>query len=104
MKSVLSKHLLLALAVVMTTLAAPADARRERVPRDQLWPDASERRRDEAQRRRISLEQAIQSVQRATGGRVLDARDGGDEYRIKVLTRDGEVRTVRVDAYTGAMR
>jgi uncharacterized membrane protein YkoI len=103
MRSVLSKHLLLALVVVMTTLAAPADARREREPRDQLWPDASERRRDE-ERRRISVERAIQSVQRATGGRVLDARDHGDEYRIKVLTRDGEVRTVRVDAYTGAMR
>jgi uncharacterized membrane protein YkoI len=103
MKSTLSKHLLLALAVVMTTLAAPAEARRERPPRDQLWPDTSERRRDEAERR-VSLERAIQSVQRATGGRVLDARDLGDEYRIKVLTRDGEVRTVRVDAYTGAMR
>lgn len=104
MKSILSKHLLLALAVVMMTLAAPAEARRDREPRDQLWPDTSERRRDEGERRRVSLERAIQSVQRATGGRVLDARDHGDEYRIKVLTRDGEVRTVRVDAYTGAMR
>ena len=100
----MSKHLLLALVVAVLGLAEPAEARRDGGPRDQLWPDASEQRRDEPQRSRISIEQAIQSVQHATGGRVLDARDQRDEYRIKVLTRDGEVRTVRVDAYTGAMR
>jgi hypothetical protein len=43
-------------------------------------------------------------VQRATGGKVLDARDLGGQYRIKVLTRSGEVRVVYVDAQTGAMR
>jgi uncharacterized membrane protein YkoI len=43
-------------------------------------------------------------VQRATGGRVLDARESGEGYRVKVLTRRGEVRTVYVDARTGEMR
>jgi uncharacterized membrane protein YkoI len=43
-------------------------------------------------------------VQRATRGKVLDAKDLGDQYRIKVLTRSGEVRVVYVDAQTGAMR
>ena len=57
-----------------------------------------------AAERRTTLEQAIQSVQRATGGRVLDAREVRGEYRIKVLTRSGEVRVVYVDAQTGAMR
>ncbi|HWQ37161.1 MAG TPA: hypothetical protein VNM24_00925 [Burkholderiales bacterium] len=104
MKSAMSKHLLLALALGVLTLAAPAEAQRNRAPRDQLWPDASTQRRDEGERRRISIEQAIDSVRSATGGRVLDVRDRGDEYRIKVLTRDGEVRTVRVDAYSGALR
>jgi uncharacterized membrane protein YkoI len=103
MKSILSKSVLFALAFAAMAAAVPAEAQRNRAPRDQLWPDTSERRRDE-ERRRISIESAIQSVQRTTGGRVLDARDEGDEYRIKVLTREGEVRTVRVDAYTGAMR
>lgn len=102
MKSILSKPLLLALTVAALIAAVPAEAQRNRPPRDQLWPDASERPQE--QRRRISIERAIQSVQGDTGGRVLDARDNGDEYRIKVLTREGEVRTVRVDAYTGAMR
>jgi uncharacterized membrane protein YkoI len=104
MKSVISKHLLLALACAALLAAAPAEARRDRQPRDQLWPGASEQQREDRQQQRISIERAIQSVQRATGGRILDARDQGDEYRIKVLTREGEVRTVRVDAYTGAMR
>jgi uncharacterized membrane protein YkoI len=54
--------------------------------------------------RRISLAQAIEAVQRATGGKVLDAKDLGSQYRIKVLTRNGEVRVVFVDAETGAMR
>jgi hypothetical protein len=54
--------------------------------------------------RRVSLQQAVERVQRATGGRVLDAKDQGDHYRIKVLTRSGEVRIVIVDATTGDMR
>ncbi len=53
---------------------------------------------------RISLEQAVARVQRATGGRVLDARDEGEQHRIKVLTQQGEVRVVTVDARSGAMR
>jgi uncharacterized membrane protein YkoI len=52
----------------------------------------------------ISIQQAIAIVQRETGGRVLDARDQGQQYRIKVLTPKGEVRIVYVDAATGAMR
>jgi uncharacterized membrane protein YkoI len=54
--------------------------------------------------RRLSLEQAVGRVRRATGGRVLDAREAGDGYRVKVLTRDGEVRVVYVDARSGEMR
>jgi uncharacterized membrane protein YkoI len=54
--------------------------------------------------RRVSLAQAVEMVQRATGGKVLDAKDLGGQYRIKVLTRGGEVRVVYVDAQTGAMR
>ena len=54
--------------------------------------------------RRITLGQAVEIVQRATGGKVLDAKDLGNHYRIKVLTRGGEVRVVYVDARTGAMR
>ena len=53
---------------------------------------------------RISLQEAVERVQRATGGRVLDAKDNGDHYRIKVLTRGGEVRVVIVDAATGNMK
>jgi hypothetical protein len=57
-----------------------------------------------AQAGRLTLEQAVGRVQQATGGRVLDARDEGNVYRIKVLTPRGEVRVVLVDPRTGAMR
>jgi uncharacterized membrane protein YkoI len=54
--------------------------------------------------RRVSLEQAIAIAQRQTGGRVLDAKEQGSQYRIKLLTRRGEVIVVYVDAETGAVR
>jgi hypothetical protein len=40
-------------------------------------------------------------VQRQTGGKVLDARPQGDGYRVKVLTRGGDVIVVFVDGRTG---
>lgn len=95
------RSLLLALLLGTLSIAPDAEARRERGEPEQLVPDARAQDRD---RRRVSLEQAIASVQRATGGRVLDAKDFGDQYRIKVLTRDGEVVTVRVDARSGSIR
>ncbi len=55
----------------------------------------------------LSLGDAADQVQRRTGGRILSAQaireQGRDMYRIKVLTRQGEVRVVMVDAATGRM-
>jgi uncharacterized membrane protein YkoI len=57
---------------------------------------------------RISMGDAMNSVQRAFGGRVLQAQpasvNGREGYRIKVLTAHGEVRVVYVDGETGAMQ
>ena len=57
-----------------------------------------------AQRSRISASEAAQIVQRRTGARVLDAQPARDGYRVKVLTRQGEVRVYFVDAQTGAVQ
>ena len=50
-----------------------------------------------AQQGGMTLAQAIESVRRSTGGRVVDARtrvQGGREvHYIKVLTKDGKVKT-----------
>ena len=54
--------------------------------------------------RAVSMREAVGRVRQQTGGRVLDAQDRGNHYRIKVLTPDGEVRIFRVDAQTGAIR
>ncbi len=56
----------------------------------------------------ISASEAAAMVQRRVGGRILavetvQGRDGV-YYRIKVLTRSGEVRVYRVDAGTGHMQ
>lgn len=52
-----------------------------------------------------SLSEAAKRVQKSTGGRVVSAQtvqeDGRRLHRIKVLTQQGEVRIVYVDAATG---
>jgi uncharacterized membrane protein YkoI len=83
----------------LTLLSDQAAADRNRWSRDDPPAYAPHSTRDA----RVSLEQAIRTVQRATGGRVLDAREVPGGYRIKVLTRRGEVRVVHVDAQTGEM-
>ena len=49
----------------------------------------------------MSLSEAIESVRRKTGGRVVSAEtkvQGGREvHHIKVLTKDGKVRTHKVN-------
>ena len=49
-----------------------------------------------------SLNEAVQQVQRETGGRVLSAdtvnQGGRTVHRIKVLTPSGQVRIVTIDA------
>lgn len=54
--------------------------------------------------RAVSMGEAIDRVRKSTGGRVLDAQDAGGHYRIKVLTPDGEVRVMRIDARTGSIQ
>jgi len=56
-------------------------------------------------RDRMSLDQAAAMVRRQTGGRIIKASsrtsNGRTIHSIRVLTRDGKVFTVRVDAASG---
>lgn len=56
---------------------------------------------------RISMGDAMDMVQSQTGGRILLAQpanmDGRAGYRIKVLTRRGDVRVFFVDANSGSI-
>jgi hypothetical protein len=103
MNSTIRIRALRVLALLLLTLfwtgAAHADRRRS-TPEAGAPPSFA----PQVAQQRMSIEQAIARVQRQTGGRVLDARNEGQQYRIKVLTRNGEVRVVYVDAATGAMR
>lgn len=53
----------------------------------------------------ISLDEAVARVRRQTGGRIIKAtarsNNGQTVYHIRVLTADGRVFTVRVDAASG---
>jgi uncharacterized membrane protein YkoI len=92
--------LLLWLLVLLAGASAPAAAQRWLPERSEAHGYAPRSTAD----RRISLEQAIAIAQQRTGARVLDVRDQGRSYRIKLLTRSGEVVVVYVDAQTGAVR
>jgi uncharacterized membrane protein YkoI len=91
---------LFCLALLLAGAAGPAAAQRWLPERFEAQGYAPHSTAD----RRISLEQAIAIAPQRTGGRVLDARDQGRSYRIKLLTRSGEVVVVYVDAQTGATR
>jgi len=96
---------------LLAVLAAPAPAHAER--ERSRWRGPEVRAEDPSslappssitRASRVSMEEAIDTVQRRTGGKVLDARLRDDAYRIKILTRRGEVRVVYVDARTGELR
>ena len=57
---------------------------------------------------RITMGEAMSIVQQRTGGRVVNAQnikqDGQDAYRIKVLTRSGEIKIFVVDSQSGSVR
>jgi uncharacterized membrane protein YkoI len=97
------KRFLAGVALVLTA-CLPMSSHAERNRWSPRGDDTQEFAPRSTREQRISLEQAIDSVQRSTGGKVLDARSGNGEYRIKVLTRRGEVRVIYVDARTGQMR
>lgn len=64
--------------------------------------------RDAAAEPRVSLDEAVSRVQGAYRGQVIAASatssGGHPGYRIRVLLDGGRVRTVFVDAVSGAMR
>ena len=54
---------------------------------------------------RYSIDEAVALVKKKTDGRVLRAetlrRDERTVYRIRILTADGDIRTINVDAEEG---
>ena len=93
------KHLLPALVAFTVAAASP------QLAAGQLSRNAGAHQGPiEIAQRAVSMSEAINRVRKSTGGRVLDAQDAGSHYRIKVLTRDGEVRVMRVDARTGSIQ
>lgn len=89
-----------AAALLVSGLAAPPVASAQRGPADAagLAP---------AQRSRVSLQQAITIATRRIKGRVVRADtimlNGRPVHEILIIRDDGLVRTIRVDAETGAV-
>ncbi len=67
-------------------------------------PSFVEKRRDSS-RRGVSLDEAVSKVRRQTSGKILSAEtvvvEGKNVHRIKVLTKQGRVQRLQVDAQSG---
>ena len=53
---------------------------------------------------RMSLDEAVAKVRRRYGGQVIRAETRGNMHYVKLLSKEGRVRTVRVDARTGRIQ
>lgn len=49
----------------------------------------------------VSRDDAAAAAQRVAGGRVLSVERSGPVWRVKVLTAQGEVRVILIDAASG---
>ena len=86
------------LALLATAQPATADNRRLQL---------SQNRTTQVENRLISEQQAAAAAKRATGGKVLSVKlQKGNQpvYRVKVLLDSKRVKTVKVDARSGAVR
>lgn len=81
----------LTVLTMFVALAAPVTLRAEPPPAELRLAQAGGK----------SLEDAIRSVQRQHGGRIVSAstsvRNGREIHTVRVLTANGDVRTVRVN-------
>lgn len=72
-----------------------AEPQHGQVPQDRIRPDYRIAQNGNG----MSLSQAIESVRRQTGGQIVSAvtkvKNGRETHHIKVLTKDGKVRTFR---------
>jgi uncharacterized membrane protein YkoI len=102
------KYSLRSLALLAVLASAEQDATAQDAVGQPTWNDTFLAQNDQRPGPRITVADATELVQRQTGGRVLNAQeahqDARDGYRIKVLTRSGEVRVFFVDARSGAMQ
>lgn len=92
----LAAPLLIALVLGVAASAAPVHAAG---PGSVVPPEAAAMT---AMREDVSLSEAVARVKREYGGRILEAetreQNGRRVHVIKVLTREGRVRTVRIPA------
>ncbi|HXG28051.1 MAG TPA: PepSY domain-containing protein [Nevskiales bacterium] len=98
---------LVAAAILLGSLAVPADARPDRRERAEQRGGrerhGDDERRWESRKGVLSRDEAARRAQREHGGRVLSVDllqpdDAPARYRIKLLSNNGNVRTVDVDA------
>lgn len=102
------KHSLHRLALLAALAWTGHDAMAQHEVREPAWHEVALAQNEPRVGPRIPMADATEMVLQRTGGRVLNAQearqDGRDGYRIKVLTRSGEVRVFFVDASSGAMQ
>ncbi len=91
------------IALILTVSLLPAPVAAKPPAHRGSWLVAQDRKaRDEPVQ--ISRDQAAAIARGLTGGRVLSVELKGNRYRIKVLVNGERVRTLSIDARTGAVQ
>ncbi len=91
LRSTLSLARLAAALFLVTSVCAEAQGRRPDYP-----PPASAQG--------MPGDRAASIARRATGGRVLGVKPDSGSQKVKILSRDGRVRVLKIDPETGAVR
>lgn len=94
-----------AIACLLLAIAplVPRQAQAQRFP--ERWSGPREPAREQAPRTERSLDRAVEQLRGETRGRVLSADtefvEGREVHVIRILTKDGRVRRLRIDAESG---
>jgi uncharacterized membrane protein YkoI len=84
--------------LLLTGLMTPAFARDHEQDR-QAYRQVLPHRHNMQQN--MSLDDAVSRVRQQTQGRVLSAEERDSEFKIRIITKGGKVRRLRVDPETG---
>ena len=91
---------MLALLLALGTWPAPGEAKGDKAEKRGAGSSQQDVRRGGRADSRLSADEAA-AIARRGGNKVLDVRSSKGDYRVKLLTPKGRVRTVWVDGKTG---
>ncbi|MEM7282907.1 MAG: PepSY domain-containing protein [Pseudomonadota bacterium] len=102
------KTTILGISMAVAMSVPVANAYEPQLPNQLVDPSVEQEPFEVAQDRGMSLDEAVNLVRSRVGGKVIRSetvsRNGKRTHKVRVLTKDGRMKTYHVDASTGRMR